>query len=200
MTTAGRVGRFAWLRASFTGFIAAVTRPERLLGAVATATFPLALLLPLFTLQPSLGDPLIDAIWEEAQPGSTEPKTYSVISGIGRLYEDGDTVIAFVLLLFSVIFPAAKLTLLWSILFRPKSINTRLLRFLEALGPWSMADVFVVSVMLLAFKSFPGGTSFTVEPGYYLFLTSVVAGMASAWVVGLRQRKSASPQAQEASS
>jgi len=140
-------------------------------------TLPFALLLPLFTFSPSLGDPLVDGIYDYAEPGSLTPKTYSVLGGIAQLFKDGDVVVAIVLLFFSVFFPAVKLALLWGVLFRPDPSKKRLIRRLESLGPWSMADVFVVSVMLLAFKSFPGGTTFSVQRGYYLFLASVVLSL-----------------------
>lgn len=152
----------------------------------ATVTFPFALLLPFFLFEPSFGDPLVDGIVEYADPGSLDAKRYSVLTGIGATFADGDIVVAVVLLLFSVCFPAVKLALLWAVIVHPAPSSSRLIRRLETLGPWSMADVFVVSVMLLAFKSFPGGTSFSVAAGYYLFLTSVLAGLASAWIV--RQR------------
>jgi paraquat-inducible protein A len=157
-------------------------RPAPVLATVATVTFPLAVLYPFFTLKPSLGDPLVDGVYDYADPGSMAPKTYSVLSGIARLFTDGDMVIAIVLLLFSVFFPAVKLALLWGVLAWPGPRSGRLVRGLETLGPWSMADVFVVSVMLLTFKSFPGGTTFVIEPGYYLFLSSVLTGLFATWI------------------
>jgi paraquat-inducible protein A len=161
-------------------------RPEQLLAAGATLVFPVALLLPLFTFSPSLGDPLLDGVVEYAEPGALDASSYSVVGGIVRLFDDGDPVIAIVLLLFSVFFPAVKLSLLWGIMIRPAPSHDALVRRLETLGPWSMADVFVVSIMLLAFKSFPGGTRFTVGLGYYLFLASVVLSLSASWLVAKR--------------
>jgi hypothetical protein len=160
----------------------AAIRPANLFAAVATVTFPLAVLLPFFTLQPSLGDPLLDAVYDYVEPGVMDAKVCSVLAGIAYLFADGDQITAVILLLFSVLFPGIKLALLWMTLVRPSSFAGSLGKALETLGPWSMADVFVVSVTLLAFKSFPGGTMFTVDIGYYLFLVSVVAGMLAAWI------------------
>jgi hypothetical protein len=172
-------------------------RPEVALAAVASVLLPFGLLEPIFTVVPSLGDPLLDAGWEEVTPGATLPHSFSVLGGIAKLYEGqsnfGDSVVATVLLLFSVFFPAVKLVLTWRLLAEigsdparsdamQLSIQQKSLRRLEAVGPWSMADVFVISVMLLAFKSFPGATTFTIESGYYLFLLCVVSSLASVWI------------------
>ena len=48
---------------------------------------------------------------------------------------------------------------------------------LEFLGPWSMADVLVVAVLVVAFKKFPGGSSIMPEAGWFLFLGSVLCAM-----------------------
>jgi paraquat-inducible protein A len=160
-------------------FIALLNLGTLLCGA-ATIAFPFAILSQFFTFTPSFGDPLVDDIIDFADPGAMTPKSNSVLGGIAMLFTDGnaaDAVIAIVLLLFSVFFPAIKLALLWGIMLRPRKSNRRLVDQLEMLGPWSMADVFVVSVLLLAFKSFPGGTTFSVGIGYYFFLFSVVTSL-----------------------
>lgn len=51
------------------------------------------------------------------------------------------------------------------------------IEWLELLGPWSMADVLVVAVLVVTFKEFPGGTTVTSEPGYWVFLGSVLGAM-----------------------
>jgi paraquat-inducible protein A len=147
------------------------------LALIATISFVLGILVPFCGLEPSLGDPLLTAIVEYLSGDQFDPHSYSVLGGIVLLFQDGDVVIALVLLLFSVLFPAVKLTLIWQLLLYASTRRRRAIRMLEKLGPWSMADVFVVSVTILAFKSFPAGTRFTVGWGYYLFLLSVVCAM-----------------------
>lgn len=169
--------------------VRAATRPERVLAAVATVLFPVAVLAPFFTVHPSFGDPLIDALVEAASPGALDPQTHSVVEGITLLFAKGNRLVAVLLVLFSVLFPAVKLALLWETLAATAPAHPRRLRVIEGLGPWSMADVFVASVCLVCFLPFPGGTTFTLEVGYYLYLTSVVAGLASAWLVNRRQNR-----------
>jgi paraquat-inducible protein A len=182
MSTASRT---AWFRVPVQTIrqrMRTLVRPECILAGIATLTFPLAVLLPFFTFSPSFGDVLLDAGYDYVNPGALDPATYSVLGGIARLFTDGDYVVAVVLLLFSVLFPAVKLALLWGVLIRPYHARLSLVRGLETLGPWSMADVFVVSVLLLAFKSFPGGTTFAIQAGYYIFLVSVITSLVATWV------------------
>jgi hypothetical protein len=185
------------MRSAFRNTFRVLFKPEVLCATVATATFPFALLTILFQITPSLGDDLLDAVYEEASPGALSPKSYSVLGGISYLFSDGegigDRVVAVVLLMFSVFFPTVKLALSWWLIVLSNNVGgsrgsaaDRLAGWLEAIGPWSMADVFVVSVLLLSFKSFPGNTKFTIELGYYLFLISVVFGLFSVWLTRSR--------------
>lgn len=169
--------------------IQALRTPDALFAAVATITFPLAVLLPFFTLSPSFGDVMIDAILDYLSPGTFDPRTYSVLGGIAMLFTSGDLIVALVLLLFSVFFPAVKLALLWGVLLNPEPAKLSLVHRLETLGPWSMADVFVVSVLVVAFKGFPGGTTFTIESGYYVFLVSVITGLLATWLAKRRLQR-----------
>lgn len=156
-------------------------RPPHFLALLATATLPPALLAKFFSFSPSLGDALLDAAVDAVNPGTLTATQHSVVGGIAALLVAGDIVVAFVLLLFSVLFPAAKLALLWLLLLQKGPRSTKLTQALKTLGPWSMADVFVASVMLLAFKRFPGDTSFEVGWGYYFFLCSVLSGLLATW-------------------
>jgi hypothetical protein len=186
-------------RARLAQWLASAIRcPQYILAAAATVSFPPAVLFPLFSFQPRLYDPLPEAIVSFVQPGEFDAKTPSVLGGIASMFTDGiaedkigDVTVAVVLALFSVFFPAIKLALLWGILVRPGTTNIRALRRLESLGPWSMADVFVISVGLLMFKSFPGGSTFAVETGYYLFLLSVVCGLLATWLTKTRLERMA---------
>jgi len=159
-----------------------------LLTAFATIAFLLGVLLPFFILEPSLGDPFFMTVVELFTGESFNPHTYSVFGGIMLLFQDGDVMIAIVLLVFSVLFPAVKLAILWRLLLRPSKNVRKTARALEMLGPWSMADVFVVSVTIVAFKEFPGGTRINIGSGYGFFLSSVVTGMFAVRLLRKRSR------------
>lgn len=105
---------------------------------------------------------------------------YSVVSGIAGLWEDGELLLAFVLLCFSVVFPIAKLGVLWRLWFRPvpREQHERWLARLEMLGRWSMLDVFAVAILVVAAKL---GVLASVEPraGVYVFGAAVLLSMAA---------------------
>lgn len=106
--------------------------------------------------------------------------TFSVVSGIVALAQGGSYGLAVVLFLFSVVFPLAKLGVLWAIWageVRGRR-KERLLHRLHALGKWSMLDVFVVALMIVSVKL---GALATAEPrpGIYVFTVSVVLSMAA---------------------
>ena len=153
--------------------------------AISTICFPIALLEPIFTLSMGTGDVLLDALIEQFYPGFTSSKPISVLGGIAHLYGDRngitDFLIATVLLFFCVFFPAIKLFLSWRVYWsflrdRQEKLKS-LIERLESVGPWSMMDVFVVSLLVICFKSFPGSTNLSAGLGYYLFLTTVVSNM-----------------------
>jgi uncharacterized paraquat-inducible protein A len=114
-----------------------------------------------------------------------EPRTYSILSGIRALVAADGLWIGLLLLLFSVVFPVAKLIALRVAISersRGKASN-RLHRLLAGAGKYSMADVFVIALLVVVSKSFPGGTRVELRWGIYAFaaaalLTMLVAALA----------------------
>lgn len=100
---------------------------------------------------------------------------YSVATGVFGLAEDGQYVLAAVVFFWSVVFPIAKLALLYWLWFGsadPKQRATVLTR-LDKLGKWSMLDVFIVAILIVAVKLGPVA-DVTVEPGLYVFGAAVL--------------------------
>lgn len=102
-----------------------------------------------------------------------------VMGSIGKLLENGDTVVAFVILLFSVIVPVTKtLALLFVSLFMTSKFAHSIVRFFKVIGKWSMVDVFVVAVFLVYLTSNKGDVSHAeIEVGLYFFLAYVILSM-----------------------
>ncbi|MFQ5843931.1 MAG: paraquat-inducible protein A [Planctomycetota bacterium] len=100
-----------------------------------------------------------------------DPETYSILSGIGELLRGGKVVIGTVLLVFSVLFPVAKLVVLRAGLADARSGSpiTPAHRIASVLGKYSMVDVFVIALLVVASQSFPGGTTITILWGTYTF-------------------------------
>ena len=102
-----------------------------------------------------------------------------VLGSINKLFENGDLVVAGVLLIFSIILPLLK-TL--SMLFVAIFINIRsahtIVHFFKLIGKWSMADVFVVSTFLVYLSASKGDMSRAeTMMGIYFFLAYVIISM-----------------------
>ncbi len=97
--------------------------------------------------------------------------TQSILQTIETLFEDDNHLVAWLILIFSVVVPVTKVLLLLVVLLTSHhSLNRGLLNFVSAIGKWSMADVFVVSIFMafLASKS-NDAISATLHSGYYYF-------------------------------
>lgn len=107
-----------------------------------------------------------------------EKNTYSVISGIGELYEKGEIFLVVVLVLFSVLFPCAKLISLFLLCCDGTSARMRELHFKAHafLGKWSMLDVFVVALLVVSLK-LGDLVNVQIHKGVYLFAASVLLTM-----------------------
>jgi paraquat-inducible protein A len=111
---------------------------------------------------------------------------YSVATGVFGLFEDGQYFLAAIVFFWSVVFPIGKLVLLGWLWFGRTDADQRahVLRWLDKVGRWSMLDVFIVAVLVVALKLGPLA-SVTVEPGLYVFAGAVLLLM----LVGARMEK-----------
>lgn len=109
----------------------------------------------------------------------------SVVSGIFTLFQEGEYFLFAVLSLFTLVFPCAKLGLLaivWLERGHDLAKVRRLHGWVATLGKWSMLDVFVVAILIVAMKS-AAVAEIHIGSGLYLFTFSVVATqLASAWI------------------
>jgi hypothetical protein len=103
-------------------------------------------------------------------------ETRGVLGSIGQLYNDGQYVVAGVLLLFSIVFPLLKtLSMLVAGLFLQSRRMHGMVRFFKSLGKWSMADVFVVATFLVYLSAGKADVSrAALLPGFYFFLIYVI--------------------------
>jgi paraquat-inducible protein A len=134
---------------------------------------PLMLVFAAVSLYFGLSTPLIRV--EKAIFLSNE---YSVWSGVVGLWEERDWLLAAVVFFFSFVFPIVKLVLVAAIWFTPVLPERRawLLNGLEALGRWSMLDVFVVAILIVATKLEPLASIYP-RPGVHWFLAAVLVSM-----------------------
>ena len=101
----------------------------------------------------------------------------SVVGGIITLFHEGEYFLFTVLTLFTLVFPCVKLGLLGVIWLEREHDLAKVLRlhgWVESLGKWSMLDVFVVAILIVAMKS-AGVADIHIGIGLYLFTFSVIA-------------------------
>jgi Paraquat-inducible protein A len=108
-----------------------------------------------------------------------EPKTYSVATGILQLLSGGNVAIGIVLLVFSALFPVAKLVVLRVALAdaRRGLAAGRAHDIAARYGRYSMADVFVLALVVVVSKSFPGGTTVDVRWGAFAFAAAALLSL-----------------------
>ena len=113
--------------------------------------------------------------------------TQSIMQTISKLFENNNYLVAWLILLFSVVVPILKVTLLLIVLII-KKFNGReqVLKFVLIIGKWSMADVFVVSIFMayLATKS-NEAVSATLHSGFYYFTAYCVLSILGTQLIQL---------------
>lgn len=118
--------------------------------------------------------------------------TFSVLSGILQLFREGSYFLGVVIALFSVVLPLGKLLFLFLLTggaaFSGRR-SQRILRFLHDYGRWSMLDVFVVAVLVVAVK-LGVVAQVTTHYGLYAFAAAVLTTMAlTEWAVRRSERR-----------
>lgn len=115
----------------------------------------------------------------------------SVFGGIMTLFHEGEYFLFGLLTVFTLIFPCAKLGLLGTIWAEREHNLTRVQRLhqrVETLGKWSMLDVFVVAILIVALKS-AAVAELHIGVGLYLFTFSVITTqLASVLVARMLER------------
>ncbi len=117
----------------------------------------------------------------------------SILGAIQRLWEGGEHVLFAILVVFTVLFPLAKMTLAFVIWLRvdpasPRAL--RLVRWVEGFGRWSMLDVFLAALLVVTIKT-SVGSDVWVHAGIYVFAGAVVLSMIAVQGLAMRLRRQA---------
>lgn len=150
-----------------------------LLTLVSMTLFWIALKLPILTVQ---------KLWEQ--------NTFSIMGGIQNLWTEGNRGLASIIFFFSIVFPIVKLVMLLIIWFVKMTDRRRrwILYVLEALGRWSMLDVFVVAVLMVSMKLGVLATA-KIEKGIYYFGAAILTAMLATALASYLARRTAAGQA-----
>ena len=130
------------------------------------------ILLPCMTIHPKVGE--YTFIAKMLAPKEFESTSYSILDGIITMIQNGSAAIGCLLFLFSVVFPIWKLATFIYYTYRKKDSPSKSLRVALLLGKYSMLDVFVLAVLVIAVKGLPGGSRMDLEVGVYFFTASVL--------------------------
>ncbi len=115
----------------------------------------------------------------------------SISSTITKLFHQANYIVAAIVLTFSVLIPFFKSILIISYgFFKETGIAKKLVRFIEKIGKWSMADVFIVAVLVVFFSTKQDiHTSIKIEVGLYFFIGYVLLSMLGSTILAQKHAK-----------
>jgi paraquat-inducible protein A len=144
---------------------------------------------PCMAVEPAFGN--FDGWVRLLKPNLARPTQYSVVGGITALIHNGSVALGLLLLAFSVVFPTVKLAVMAAATAalsegRPSGL---LMTLAHHAGKFSMLDVFVVGLVVLAIKGLPGGSRVTLGWGVAAFAASVILSMVAAIIIQRVERR-----------
>jgi len=116
-------------------------------------------------------------------------ETKSIISTIEKLFSQKNFILAILVTTFSIIIPLFKsLVILLYGFFKEKGASNKAVNLIEKIGKWSMADVFIVALLVVFFSTKQDiHTSIKLEVGIYFFIGYVLLSMLGSSVIGKRE-------------
>ncbi|MCP4330368.1 MAG: paraquat-inducible protein A [Alphaproteobacteria bacterium] len=117
----------------------------------------------------------------------------SILDGTFRLLDSGDIMLFLIVFVFTILFPAIKLIVAATVLRKLDRASGRLHRLLgwiEALGRWSMLDVFVAALLVVVIK-LSMVSDVVIHSGLYVFAAAVVLSIVVVRRVARRARTAA---------
>lgn len=155
----------------------------KLLILASSVLLGIGLVAPTMTIYPKAGE--FSWLVEIIDPQSMVPVTYSIIGIIIELAQIKDWFLVTVLSIFSILFPISKLYIFWvaSSDQNNKGKFLTIYKVINKLGKFSMAEVFVLSLLLISLKTLPGGTEVNLEFGCMIYFLSVIFSILSSFQI-----------------
>ena len=160
---------------------------------VAAALLGAGLVGPCMTIVPSLGQ--WDSWLRLLKPSAVRPSAYSVLSGIMTMIRGGNPGLGLLLLAFSAAFPTAKLAVMAWAASALGGGGTRgagrwALALVHHAGKFSMLDVMVLAMIVIALKGLPGNTRVELGWGVWAFAASVVVSLIASILLQRLEKRS----------
>ncbi len=147
----------------------------------------------LITLYFALNAPLLMVIVYKDLPivglATLSFDTKTIISTIEKLFAGGNYIVATLVLLFSIVIPFLKsiVILVYGFL-KESGLGKNIIVLIDKLGKWSMADVFIVSFLVVFFSTKQDIHSLIkIESGLYFFLVYVLLSMIGTSLIGVKK-------------
>ena len=147
---------------------------NKLLIILSSVFLGIGLVAPTMTIVPKAGK--LTWLMEILDPASMLPVTYSIVGIIIELANSMEWLLVIVLTFFSILFPVTKLYFFWAASsgFRQNPNIKWIASIVGKLSKFSMAEVFVLSLVLISLKTLPGGTDVQLEFGCVIYFLSVI--------------------------
>ena len=147
---------------------------NKLLIILSSIFLGIGLVAPTMTIVPKAGE--LTWLIEILEPESMLPVTYSIVGIIIELANSMEWLLVIVLTFFSILIPVTKIYffLAASCESRENSNIGWIASIVGKLSKFSMAEVFVLSLVLISLKTLPGGTDVQLEFGCVIYFLSVI--------------------------
>jgi len=142
-----------------------------------TVTFVIGASVPFVRMEPRLGHRWLEDVVGVVSGEKFEPQVHSLLGMTVTLLSHRDLLLGIILLTFSILFPILKLGVLYVLCFGNPARRNWALHTLAVAGKWSLLDVLVVAVLMVSFKTFPGGTQLAPQWGVPVFALSILLSM-----------------------
>ncbi len=112
----------------------------------------------------------------------------SIVSALLKLYESGQTAIAIIIFIFTILTPIFKSAMMLVVLFSQNlHFSQKSIKVLKTIGKWSMLDVFVIAILVTYFTTKSGGaTDATLQIGVFYFVAYVIASMFLTYLINIK--------------
>ena len=154
--------------------------------ALCCLAFGMALVLPLFSIQPAAGRWTGLAKLLAADQFAT--RSFTLLGGIVILWRENKPGLAILMALISLVFPLLKLSVLWWEIFLVSSLSEKFLRFVRAISHYAMVEVVLIALLVFVVEGMPGGSEVKIQAGAWCFTVSVILSrLASRWLMSPKQ-------------
>jgi len=109
-----------------------------------------------------------------------ETTVQTLPGGIRNLWIEGDPALASILVVFCILLPLLKFTVIWSEAMDIDIGSDLLAQAVRLTAPYAMVEVFLLALIVMIVKGLPGGSEIRVEGGAWMFCGSVLLSLVAA--------------------